>query len=157
MTERWINIDSEEILNPKGPSWWPAPKDARLEQGGEVKSYFNFNWRWGRLFYYCRWQRAILHAIIWGPGSREMGMDVIWVVGRWCVTIPVHRVCWETSFCQMEIPKSLTEQKCWCFVLIVCLFLAGSVLKCELYPGRKEIFFFFKWSIFKWFFATSEI
>lgn len=47
MVESWINVDSEEILNPKGPSCWPPPQDAELEQGGEVKSYFEFNWSWG--------------------------------------------------------------------------------------------------------------
>lgn len=44
--ESWINADSEEILNPFG-SHWPAPKDAELEQGGEVKSYLSCNWNWG--------------------------------------------------------------------------------------------------------------
>lgn len=34
------------------------------------------------------------------------------------------------------------EQKCWCFILIVCLFLAGNVLNCEVYSGKKLIFFF---------------
>lgn len=150
MTESWINVDSEEILNPKGPSCWPAPKDAELEQGDEVKSYFTFNWSWGGWFILVDSRGAFAIKLSeGGPERWGMGTEVIWVVGRWCVTIPVHRACWETPSCQMEISKLSTKQRCWCFILIMCFV---SIRQCAEVWGL----LWMERPIFKWFFATSK-
>lgn len=139
MTESWINVDSEEILNLKGPSCWPAPKDSELEQGDEVKSYFNFNWSWGGCF-----------ILVDRRGAFPIELSEVQRVGGWgrrlsewwaCGVLPVlftgyvekTPAKWKYPNCQQNRGVGVLFSSC-------VLSPAGTVLKCMVYSGWKDQF-----------------